>query len=379
MGCLLLAGCVLASASSVSRAAEPQLLKKLYVVMVFDTNDEDLAASLKVDKGRLKAMLKAAIPSSRYEIVAELEGAKVTAKGILDTVKSLKGKVSANDAVLFYYGGHGALNDTYGHVLKMTTNSKDLQRSFLRKELEKLGAGLTVLLTDCCSNKEKADGPIVAFPPGTKGAGDDPDILPTVRALFFQARGIVDVTAATEEAAWSDDKNGGLFTRSLVKMLLMPPSLLEKLGGTKDGAVTWEAFFPALQADTQQFFKKWSASMMARFPDARIRAETQKPHAFFLGGQTVTTYAVVDIENGKTSPLKYRFRWEEKDEYNDFELKPGERKTHMVAMKAGAGPEDLPKLEILREGAETPNFLKTQMWAKDRAPRNIFPFYRIKK
>jgi hypothetical protein len=191
-----------------------------------------------------------------------------------------------------------------------------------------------------------------------------------VMNLFFQSRGVVDVTAATEEAAWSDDENGGLFTRSLARMLTRET---KELDANKDGFVTWPEFFPQLQKETQYFFKEWTAKMRARYPDAQIRAETQKPHAFFLGKPTA--YAVVEVQNGKAEATKYRYRWDPKDEYLEWSLKPGERRVHLILLDGDA----LPPLELLREGADRPEMLKSLRWDKDRAPRNVTPFYRIKK
>jgi hypothetical protein len=380
IGGLFLAGALLASALPLARAADPEPLKKLYVVLAFDTDDEDLKTSLEVDESRITALLRATIPSNRYEIARTLKGKQVSAARIVAAVKSLKGKVTANDAVLFFYGGHGAVNEKHGHVLKMSAGGPDLARSLLRKEMEKLGAGLTVLLTDCCSTKEKdLDGEVLGI---DKTGGRTLEIKPPVKQLFFQSRGVVDVTAATEsEAAWSDDKNGGLFTRSLYRMLTMKPEKLKELTGQEVESLTWRKFFPLLQSDTQKFFKSWSEDMMARYPNAKIRAETQKPHAFFLGEKQQLTYAVVEILNIKTTPLKYRFRWEGESsaQWVEWELKPNERKTHSMLVPAGTPAEDLPRLEIHRDGAERPDRLRATAWEKDRAPKNVLPFYRIKK
>lgn len=368
---LVLATCVVTCAvfPEAGRAQAPEL-KKLFVVMAFDTNDEGLRVSLEKDEKTMLSLLRAAIPTSRYEVVKTLKGDAVTKTNLLAAVKSLKKKVSPNDSVLFFYGGHGALTKN-GHVLKMTVEpGKDVLRSDLRKELEGLGAGLAVLLTDCCSTKERSEEPVEG---GVIGRASD-GVQPTVRHLFFQARGVVDVTAATEEEAWSDDKNGGLFTRSLARMLLKK---LPEVDSNKDGTLTWKEFFPQLQTDTQRFFKTWSKAMMARYPDARIRSETQKPHAFYLGSQTA--YAAVEIQNIKPTPLVYKFRWEGSQDWISFELKPGEKRTHALPAEQGVKAEELPWLEIHRDGAPKPDGLEPVLWVKDRAPKNLPKLYRIKK
>src|SRR5262249_1984547 len=125
----------------------------------------------------------------------------------------------------------------------------------------------------------------------------------TMSHLFFRGRGLVDITAATEEEAWSDDQNGGLFTRSLCRLLLRD---IKEMDRNRDGFLAWDEFFPQLQKETQLFFRDWTAKMKARYPDSEIRAETQKPYAFFLGKPAV--HAVVEIENAKAGALRYRYR-----------------------------------------------------------------------
>src|SRR5438045_7701215 len=65
---LLLAGCILAAVGSPSRAAPPEPLKKLHILMVFDTADEDLGPSLWLDLLRLSRLWQSTIPADRYEI-----------------------------------------------------------------------------------------------------------------------------------------------------------------------------------------------------------------------------------------------------------------------------------------------------------------------
>jgi hypothetical protein len=381
---LILAGCILTSVASRSNAGEenknlPPELKKLYVITVFDTNDEELAKSLLRDKKRLEETLKVTIPKARFEIVASLVKDKVNADNILAAVKALKGKVTKEDSVLLYYGGHGAINEKWGHLLKMT-NGVDLRRSTLRKELEGLNAGLVVFLSDCCSTKERFD----KTEPDPRTI-PSPGIHPTVSHLFFRERGFVDITAASDDAAWSDDKNGGLFTRSLSRLMKRSPEDLIDL--KKGKQVTWQRFFPLLQKETEQFFAEWSAAMHARYPNAVIRSKTQRPHAFNLGAeQPKAAYAVVEIENGKSTPLTYKFKWEDpeaedgtKPKWEEVTLKPGQRLAHTVILPPDAKDGDLPRMEMDWDGVKRVQKLPALMWAEDRAPRNLKKWYKIKK
>ncbi len=346
-------------------AAPPDQLKKLHVLMVFDTGDADIGKSLELDRKRLTKLLQGAIPSARYT-VTNLAGKELTGEALFATIRGMRTRVSPRDGLLFYFGGHGALNDKLGHVLKLP-GGKDVLRKDVRQQLMACKAGLTVMLTDCCSTKEPYFGEhdsIVSPRAATA-------LAPAVECLFFRSRGLVDVTAATEEEAWSDDENGGLFTRSLCRLLVREVKEMDVNG---DGFLSWGEFFPQLQKETQLFFKDWSAKMKARHPDAAIRAETQKPHAFYLGKQQA--YAVVEIENARVTPLSYRYRWEGEKAWSSWELKPGRVKAHIALLDEGA--TKMPRLEIQRAGAAKADLLAPVKWEEDRAPKNLPMRFRIR-
>jgi hypothetical protein len=115
----------------------------------------------------------------------------------------------------------------------------NLERQALVNAMQAKRAGLTVLLTDCCSDIVKI-----------QGAGDvkTNDHAPPqarqmqhlTRCLFFQHRGIVDITAAmVGSSAYGDDQVGGFFTASLGRVASAPGQFLPN--GGRD-FVTWDAF-----------------------------------------------------------------------------------------------------------------------------------------
>jgi hypothetical protein len=344
------------AASERANAAQPERLNKLYIIMAFDTNDDGLKASLEKDEENLRKFWEQ-LPKKSYELTV-LKGADVTKLGLTRALLAVRRKVTADDGFIFYFGGHGALiekpDEKPYHVLRLTRKPMtDITRSSLRFMLSSSKAGLKVILTDCCSTREKYDKKEQAPPVAAKGA-----IPPTIDRLFFRSRGMVDITAATEEEAWSDDQNGGLFTRTLIRLLNKKP---ENLGAKKPEDVTWEMFFPQLQRETQTFFKSWSAKMKARYPDCPIRADTQKPHAFFL--MKPQAYTAIELENAKAEPLKYKFRWEGEKDWIELVLKPKQSRVHFHRLPNKDGT--LPKLEIFREGAPKEDRLKAQLWTKD--------------
>jgi len=348
-----LIGMGLLLAASPLAAAPPAEVAKLHVLLVFDTTDEALETSLKIDEKRMRAFLRSTIPENRFSMTV-LKGKKVTRQDILGHYQ--KAKPKAEDGLLFFYGGHGATDPVKKHYFQLAIG-EDLPRADVRKAMEAKKTALVMLLSDCCSTPQKITGVVqrdIQSLEGTK------QIHPTVRCLLFQARGTVDVTAATDAPSWSDNLQGGVFTRTLCKMMTKD---VKSLDGNGDGFVTWREFFPRLQRDTQDTFKTWKVDMTAR--GANIDTGTQKPSSFDLGKEGSASYAVVGIENGTTRTLVYRFRWMGESEWKDASLAMGERKVHFLLLKDAQ--QALPDLEFEINGRMLPS-RKAGKWTGEGTP-----------
>jgi len=317
--------------------AAPAELKKLHVLMVFDTNDEGLESSLRIDEWRMKRVLTETIPADRYAVTV-LKGDDVTPERILGYYSELK--PNSDDALLFFYGGHGATDIDKKHFFDLACG-KQLVRADLRKAMEDKKTALVLLLTDCCSTPRKTA--LVKRKNLDEGM-EVKGLQPTARCLFFQARGTVDVTAATDNASWSDNEKGGLFTRSVCRMLKTPVKALDL---DRDGFVTWQEFFPQLQKETQIVFKSWSRDLRSR--GEKIDTNTQKPHSFNLGNQVVPvvqTCAVLGIENAAAGVLVYRWRWMGGEEWTEVKLEKGAKKVHFLVLNPTQQAMPLFEVEI---------------------------------
>ncbi|MFO0904977.1 MAG: caspase family protein [Pirellulales bacterium] len=125
---------------------------------------------------------------------------------------------ASDDAVLFYYTGHGAADDR-GHYLALAGGP--LYRETIREALERKGARLVVLLTDCCNLRSDGRRMVAMAPAPPEPPAAPP---PLFRTLFFEASGVVDVNASSPgEAAYFTaspedqgiDSYGSLFTRAI--------------------------------------------------------------------------------------------------------------------------------------------------------------------
>src|SRR5262249_1990844 len=181
-------------------AAQGPELKKLHALLVIDTAS-NLGDSVQKDLNTVRDLLNQ-LPRGRVETTV-LQGADATPDRVLDYFKRLA--IGSDEAMLCYYSGHGATDPDRGHVLAM--NAGYLSRTRLREAMDRKQAGLSVLLTDCCSNKVK-------LPPV------QPEVMAMqnekpMRDLFLRARGVVDITAATNSPSWGGNLKGGVFTRAL--------------------------------------------------------------------------------------------------------------------------------------------------------------------
>ena len=113
----------------------------------------------------------------------------------------------------------------------------------LRQQMEiwrrDLKPGAVVMITDCCSTPVKLPFKNRRVWSATRPAA----LSPVFRDLFFRTRGTASITAATGNASWGDDDNGGIFTRSLCDMLRKKH---REMDTNRDGFLSWREFFPLI-------------------------------------------------------------------------------------------------------------------------------------
>ncbi len=338
---------------------------KLYALLAIDTAS-DLKGSVVLDQQRMDRLLRANVPPDRL-VVDTLTGTKLTGPNLVAYYKALKPR--PEDTVFFFYAGHGAKDPDKGHALvPQLLKTPPVYRSDVREAMKRTGAGLVVLLTDCCSTKSKLAGkPYFGStrPVTPKGAGG---LHPTLDFLFFRHTGVVDVTAASDgEASWSDFKDGGILTRTLAKCLLRPPAGLD---ADRDQRVTWKEFFPVLERETQGTYKAWGATMRAR--GEAIDQPNQRPNAFSLGEPSagpakkpdpatppVTAHAVVCIVNESGEDVKFSYRWAAADPWKAAAILPKKRGEYSAAQTGS----ELPRFEIQFEGSKSVAELEADAWS----------------
>jgi hypothetical protein len=251
LGAPLLTLAVLAAPAGRANATPPQRpeLKKLHVLVVVDTYDARAKRlGMLLDQDNVVSFLRRTVPADRLSVTI-MEGRDVTRSNVLGYYESLE--VGPEDGLLFYYSGHGAIDRQKGHALTLFAGRQYLLRADLLAAMKAKGAGLVMVLTDCCSTYAnlRPEQPLAARG-ASRGPGAPAEIDPVVSRLFFRQRGVIDITAAEPgRPASGDTEVGGFFTASLVELL--------RRGDPRDEAYSsWDAFFPRLKAETARLSRE---------------------------------------------------------------------------------------------------------------------------
>lgn len=192
-------------------------------------------------------------------------------------------RVNRNDTIWFFYGGHGATDRDEGHFL--ATSRGNISRRKLRAALEKTNARNIVITTDACSSPG-----VFNYLPKRRSPAE----WKAFEQLFFQHRGVTDITAATApQFAWTNSKDGGFFSQALARMFCEP---VDALDSNQDGFVSWDEASKYLQYNTRQTFLDARANNLRHDPDAKIgQSSSQDPEVF----QLATT------DRPQDGPLRY--------------------------------------------------------------------------
>lgn len=335
-------------------------LARLRALLVIDTRS-DLRDSVTADRRGMEGLLRAGVPESRLDLTI-LSDEQATPDNILAYYRNLTCRPS--EALLFFYAGHGANDLRHGHYLALQApRHMDLllTRAALRQAMQEKGAALVVLLTDCCSN-------ILPMPTAkpTRGKPVEPptDIQPVLRCLFFQQRGVVDITASTNDSSWGDDQHGGIFTRTLARLMAGDLKTLDSDG---DGFVTWKEFFPILTRETEGTFVAWATER--RTAGETVDQKSQTPRLFRLLPdaplEKQKDYAVVSLTNRTKAAVAFRYHWSSDENWTSEVLPAGQTITLFRPLADPEGP--LPLLEIV-QGDAAPSRLEARRWTGSSTP-----------
>lgn len=174
-----------------------------------------------------------------------LQGREATVKNIKNAIKNLN--TNKNDILFVYYSGHGGMSQNRTFIWPCDENM--LFRDEFETMVNNKRSRLKFVFSDACSSSidsmSRRLNNMISFNHslGSRAAGMR-DLTDVYRKLFYDYKGLLYVTAASEgEYAWGDI-NGGAFTTSLITESML-----------QDPKGDWEKIIETARKSTEQKFK----------------------------------------------------------------------------------------------------------------------------
>lgn len=195
----------------------------LISVIVADTMDYSIGESVKIDSGRMQAIVKqAARFTDLNPIEICLTGNDTTSTNVLKKLDELS--VSQEDVVIFYFAGHGyhltsEQNSTPWPNLYFSVNGQGLFFEKIIKDLESKKPRLLLAIADVCNSLiPDSHAPLRARAHALKSSYEDIREY-NYKQLFLETSGTIKVAGSSVgEFAWGG-YNGAIFTYSFANSL----------------------------------------------------------------------------------------------------------------------------------------------------------------
>ena len=188
--------------------------QQVHVLAVGDTSDEGSGADSIEDLTTVRRFFATVVDAGIPVDVTEVKGASFSCNNILSSVSNLK--VGRNDAIVFYYSGHGKRTATTAtkfpeFACDHFSGNASADLSGIVDRLNAKNPRLTIAIADTCNSDKRwtrARAPFQEMPL-------PPNVTLAMRHLFLEYRGTVVLSAAIPgQWAWGSGA-GSYFTRQL--------------------------------------------------------------------------------------------------------------------------------------------------------------------
>ena len=213
--------------------------RKLHVVIAADVSDASIGRYCQTDANKVRLLFQNNVHNGEVEI-HEVATANVNQAGITRTLQNAG--VRPEDAVVFYYSGHGNYARDGQHY--MVVGGNWTSRSSVIASLKSRGAGLAVLITDSCFNFNDVTPPQQTVRAEMRKSAT----APLFRKLFFETNGFIDINSCQRDekaATHADYSLGSVFTKAFV----------DSLGAKSTMATeTWQSIVNDVSQETSRQF-----------------------------------------------------------------------------------------------------------------------------
>lgn len=198
----------------------PAILPTLHAVILADTNDNKIGNSTEVDFKHMNNLVQEISSYTGMTLSKRtLKGSELNNNNVRKILNNLA--VKKNDAVIFYYAGHGKNPPSRNKWPSMMLYDKNLEFNFVITKLKKKNPRFFLAIADSCN-----DFPQNRFYPSTNQR-----TLPNnskrknYQNLFLKTKGYIVASAAIPgQLSWSYAHTGGLFTTQFLNSLNMEVS-----------------------------------------------------------------------------------------------------------------------------------------------------------
>jgi len=183
----------------------------LHAVLLADTNDETIGRSVKVDLEKVTNLLPSIGKNTGMKIKAQsISGDQLTRRNVTNALNQLS--VKPDDAVIFYYSGHGGrMSSKKTKWPSLFIGGSLLDFDWIISTLERKNPRFFMAISDSCNN-------ILDYSSGRSHIGKPkPE---NYQQLFLKYRGSVIASSSSPgEYSWGTPRNGGLFTLTFLNSL----------------------------------------------------------------------------------------------------------------------------------------------------------------
>jgi Caspase domain len=217
---------------SVNTKLEPEPAESVHILIIADENAAGIGEAVHRDRIAIKELFKRGFANEpNWRQIAEIPERDLTPQKAVRRIASLQ--LGPRDTLVVYFSGHGELETTnevvgqipvvggarnvFRSVPILRLDDQRLARANVRSAMERTGARLMVLFTDCCRPAPRGVNPVGS--PRDPGLQVHPALDTTkvnkkhLQDLFVFQSGFVDIS--TREAL-SDPAHGGVLTHCFV-------------------------------------------------------------------------------------------------------------------------------------------------------------------